>query len=139
MRISEAAERSGLTIHTLRYYDKEGLLPFVRREGGQRVFTQRDLEWLRLISCLRHTGMPIHEVRRYVELCVKGEDTLLERQAMILERKKLLEEQMRSLQCSMSLLSCKLAYYEQATRAGSEKAVEDHGCNPTYLDQKEAQ
>ena len=67
--ISEAAERFGITAHTLRFYDKEGLLPFVDRgAGGRRIFKDGDLGWLRIIECLKETGMPIRGIRNYLEL-----------------------------------------------------------------------
>ena len=67
--ISEAAKQMGVSVHTLRYYDKEGLLPFVERVNGRRVFKDSDFSWLKIISCLKNTGMPLKEIRRYMELC----------------------------------------------------------------------
>jgi len=69
LTIADAAERTGLTAHTLRYYERDGLLPGVSRAGsGHRRYTERDLEWIELITKLRATGMPIREIRRYADL-----------------------------------------------------------------------
>ena len=84
--ISQAAERLGVTAYTLRYYDKEGLLPFVARsQGGARVFTDRDLENLRIISCLKASGMPIKDIREFLHWCALGDESLSQR-SMFLER-----------------------------------------------------
>ena len=86
--ISQAAERLGVTAYTLRYYDKEGLLPFVgRSQGGARVFTDQDLENLRIISCLKASGMPIKDIREFLHWCALGDESLSQRYQMFLERK----------------------------------------------------
>lgn len=71
--ISEIAEKMGVSVFTLRFYDKEGLLPFVERINGRRVFKDEDFAWLRVISCLKTTGMPIREIREYIALCSGGD------------------------------------------------------------------
>lgn len=85
--ISEIAEKMGVSVHTLRFYDKEGLLPFVDRVNGRRVFKDEDFAWLRIISCLKNTGMPLKEIRQYMELCKLGDASLQERQEMILRKR----------------------------------------------------
>ena len=96
--ISQAAERLGVTAYTLRYYDKEGLLPFVARsQGGARVFTDRDLENLRIISCLKASGMPIKDIREFLHWCALGDESLSQRYQMFLERKAAVEAQMEQL------------------------------------------
>jgi DNA-binding transcriptional MerR regulator len=73
MTIGEVAERTGLTRHTLRYYERDGLMLGVDRGGsGHRRYSERDLGWIELITKLRATGMPIREVRRYAELVRAG-------------------------------------------------------------------
>ena len=74
MTIAEAAERSGLTSHTLRYYERDGLmlLPVERSSTGHRRYTDRDLSWIELVTRLRATGMPIRDVRRYADLVRAG-------------------------------------------------------------------
>ncbi len=80
---SQVAERSGFSIDTLRYYEREGLLPGISRTaGGRRAYSQSDLDWLGLVRCLRDTGMPIADLKRYTELCA-DESTLEERMALL--------------------------------------------------------
>ena len=67
----------GVPASTIRYYDKEGLLPFVgRSSGGIRVFTEKDFEWLRIIECLKKTGMSLKDIREYIELAMQGDETI---------------------------------------------------------------
>lgn len=129
--ISEIADKMGVSIHTLRFYDKEGLLPFVDRINGRRVFKDEDFPWLRVIRCLKNSGMPIHEIRAYIELCGKGDESLLARQAIIQRQKASLEEQIRFLQCNLKELEYKAWYYEKAVAAGTESVHMGQPCNPS--------
>ncbi|MGM9660242.1 MAG: MerR family transcriptional regulator [Faecousia sp.] len=95
--ISQIAQKMGVSVYTLRYYDKEGLLPFVERVNGRRVFKDSDFSWLRMISCLKNTGMPLKEIRQYMELCQLGDASLLQRQEIILKQKKSIEDQIHFL------------------------------------------
>src|SRR4051812_27345776 len=82
--ISEVAEHTGLTAHTLRWYERIGLMPHVdRTHTGQRRFTNRDLDWLDLVGKLRLTGMPVADMVHYAELVRAGEDTFAEREALL--------------------------------------------------------
>ena len=75
--VGEMAKLLGVTASTLRYYDKEGLLPFVERSsGGIRMFRESDIEWLRVIECMKKAGMSIKDIRQYIELALKGDDTI---------------------------------------------------------------
>ncbi|MCI5649107.1 MAG: MerR family transcriptional regulator [Fusicatenibacter sp.] len=129
--ISEVAEKMGVSVHTLRFYDKEGLLPFVDRVNGRRVFKDSDFSWLRILNCLKNTGMPLKEIRRYIELCQTGDESLKERQEIILRQKESLEEQIRFLQYNLKELDYKVWYYETAVAAGTERIHEGRPCNPT--------
>lgn len=111
---------------TIRYYDKEGLLPFVERsEGGIRVFTDVDLIWLRLIACLKSTGMPIKDIRRYVQSALEGDRTIGERLEIIYEQRQRLREQMAQLQKTMDIVEYKCWYYETAKATGSESVLKE--------------
>lgn len=124
--ISEAAEKLNLTVHTLRYYDKEGLTPFVERTvGGTRVFKETDIDALKIIECLKATGMPLKEIKHFIDWCAAGDATLQERYDLFLERKATVEAQMRELQETMALIEHKCWYYETALAAGTE-AVHKH-------------
>lgn len=92
--ISEVAEKMGITPSTLRYYDKEGLLPGIKRKNGIRIFEDEDFSWLRVLNCLKNTGMPIRKIRRYVELAKQGDATLKERYELIKEQRASVQDQM---------------------------------------------
>lgn len=119
--IGEVAEKLNLPASTIRYYDKEGLLPFIeRRESGIRKFAESDLSMLQVIECLKGTGMPIKDIKKFSNWCTKGDLTLKERHELFLERKQAVEEQMAQLQKSLDLIEHKCWYYKTALEAGSE-------------------
>jgi len=119
--ISEVAKELNLTVYTLRYYDKEGLMPFVERTvSGTRVFKQSDIEALKIIECLKSTGMPIKEIRKFIEWCSDGDSTLQQRYDMFMERKASVEAQMEELKKTMALIEHKCSYYRTALEAGTE-------------------
>lgn len=120
--IKEAAERLNVPASTLRYYDKEGLLPFVERsKTGYRLFTEGDLRLLRLIECLKKTGMQLRDIRRFVEWMSMGDESLNERYELFFERRSAVEAQIAELQEMLALIEYKCAYYERAVAAGTEK------------------
>ena len=81
--VGEMAKRLGVPASTLRYYDKEGLLPQVERSpGGIRVFQESDYEWLRMIGCMKKAGMSIRDIRHYIQLSAQGDDTIGDRLEM---------------------------------------------------------
>lgn len=120
----------GVSSSTLRFYDKEGLLPFVNRVNGRRVFKDEDFGWLRVINCLKNTGMPIREIREYISFCMEGDGRLRERQDIILRQKAAIEKQIESLQENLKLVEEKARYYEEAVLAGTEQIFAGHSCNP---------
>ena len=82
--IGEMAKKMGVAPSTLRYYDKEGLLPFVERSGGGiRMFKGEDIEWLSIIECLKKTGMPIKEIKQFIDWCIEGDSTIDKRLELI--------------------------------------------------------
>lgn len=113
--ISQAAERMNLTAHTLRYYDKEGLLPFVARtEGGIRHFTESDIEWLALIRCLKSTGMPVKKIKEYIDLCMRGDETLEERRQIFIKQREDVLRQMAELTENLRTVEYKIKHYDEA-------------------------
>ena len=115
--IAEVAERTNLTAHTLRYYEKEGLLPFVHRsDSGNRDFIDKDLEWLELICCLKKTGMPIKKIKEYIELCLKGDDTLEVRREIFLNHREEVINGIAELQKNLEKIDCKINYYHSACK-----------------------
>lgn len=118
--ISEAAEKMHLTAYTLRYYEKEGLLPFVERnDKGIRRFKDSDFGWLSIIECLKASGMPIKDIKTFIDWCMQGDDTLQQRHNMFLERKKVVEQQMSGLQKILNTIEYKCWYYKTALDAGT--------------------
>ena len=120
--IKQAAALTNLTPVTLRYYDKQGLLPFMeRRESGYRMFSDGDIAMLRVIECLKKSGMSIKDIRQFSKWVLMGDDSLQERYEMFLERKKAVEAQMADLQKTLDFINHKCWYYETAIEAGTEK------------------
>lgn len=119
--ISEVAEHFNLTPHTLRYYDKEGLLPLIERTpSGKRVFKESDMDALKIIECLKASGMPIKEIKAFIEWCSEGDSTLQQRYDMFLERKASVEAQMEELKKTMEVIEYKCSYYKTALKSGTE-------------------
>ena len=119
--ISEVAKMMNLTVHTLRYYDKEGLLPFVERTpSGTRLFKESDLGALKIIECLKSTGMPIKDIKNFIDWCSEGDSTLQQRYDMFMERKAVVEAQMEELKNTMDVIEHKCWYYKTALDAGTE-------------------
>lgn len=120
--IGEVAEKLNLPKSTIRYYDKEGLLPFVeRKESGIRMFAESDISMLQVIECLKSSGLSIKDIKKFSEWCSKGDQTLQERYELFLESRKKVEQQMAELQKTLELLEHKCWYYETALEAGTER------------------
>ena len=126
--VGEMAKRMGVAASTLRYYDKEGLLPFVERSpGGIRLFRETDVEWLNVIGCLKSAGMSIGDIREYIRLAMRGDGTIDQRLALFKRQRETLLRQMAALQNTLDMLDYKCWFYEQAQAAGSIDAVENLG------------
>ena len=126
--VGEMAKRMGVAASTLRYYDKEGLLPFVERSpGGIRLFRETDVEWLNVIGCLKSAGMSIGDIREYIRLAMQGDGTIDQRLALFKRQRETLLRQMAALQNTLDMLDYKCWFYEQAQAAGSIDAVENLG------------
>ncbi len=121
--ISEAAEKTGIPPSTIRYYDKEGLLPNIKRKNGIRVFEDIDLRLMGLLSCLKNTGMPIKRIREYVELTTQGDASLQERYEIIKIQRQFVLDQIEQLQYYLAELDFKDWYYNKALAAGTESAI----------------
>lgn len=112
--IKQAAERTGLTEHTIRYYDREGLLPLLKRtDSGIRSFSDTDLDWLGLICCLKNSGMPIETIKQFMSLCLQGERTVEERREILLKHKENILVQMEQLKKGLSTVNYKLEHYKE--------------------------
>ena len=121
---AKAAEKIGISAHTLRFYDKEGLLPNVGRdEHGNRRFTDNDLQWLSLLQCLKNTGVSLKDIKRFAECTTIGDDTIDERLALFESQTENVKQQIAELQRYLGLLEYKLAFYQKAKELGSVEAV----------------
>ncbi len=110
--IKQVSQQTGLPAPTLRYYEKEGLLPNVNRSlGGNRRFSDEDLEALELICCLKSTGMPIKKIKEFVELSDRGKETLKTRCEMLYEHKRSVEEQIAQMEKHLKKVNCKIEYF----------------------------
>lgn len=120
--ISEVAAFTGLTAHTLRWYERIGLMPHVdRSHTGQRRFTNRDLDWLAFVGKLRLTGMPVAHMVRYAELLREGEHTFEERQELLEATRRDVKTRIAELQDTLAVLDYKIDFY-----AGARRASERH-------------
>jgi DNA-binding transcriptional MerR regulator len=123
--IGQAAERTGLSVHALRYYEREGLLasPVAREPGGRRTYGEDDLEWLALCVKLRSSGMPIAAVRRYTELVRAGAGNEAERLVLMREHAGRLTAQIAALTACLETVSFKVKLYEESITTGAEDPI----------------
>ena len=119
--IKEVADILGLPASTIRYYDKQGLLPFVERsDSGYRRFSENDIELLKLIECLKKTNMPIKDIRQFTAWLQQGDASIEQRQQMFLERRRAVEEQIEQLQETLKVIDDKCWYYDGILNTCSE-------------------
>lgn len=118
--VGEMAKKLNVAPSTLRYYDKEGLLPFVERSGGGiRMFQDSDFEWLSIITCLKKTGLPIKEIKHFIDWCIEGDSTIDQRLALINRQREAVLQQLKQVQDTLDILDYKRWYYETAKAAGT--------------------
>ena len=118
--IGEMARKLNVAPSTLRYYDKEGLLPFVERSsGGIRMFKDEDMEWLRLLGCLKKAGMPLKEIRSFLDWSRQGDATISQRLELLEKQRQSVLEQQKQLEDTLLMLDYKRWYYQTAQEAGT--------------------
>lgn len=124
--VGEMAKLLGVPTSTLRYYDKEGLLPFVERsEGGIRVFKDKDYEWLQIIDCLKKTSMPLKDIKEFIHMAMQGDDTIEQRLELVKKQQALMQAKIAEFQEMLDTLDYKCWYYETAKSAGSTSVPRD--------------
>lgn len=124
--VKEAAEIMNISAHTLRFYANNNLFPFITRDYNNiRQFSDKDLEWVKLVKCLRDTGMPIEEVKQYIELCKAGDGTILQRFNMLVEQRKKAIELLHETQKALELIEYKVNYYKNCLKDSNGDR-----CNP---------
>ncbi|QAA31970.1 MerR family transcriptional regulator [Clostridium manihotivorum] len=112
--IKQVAERTNLSDHTLRYYDREGLMPLLKRSAsGIRNYSENDICWIELINCLKNSGMSLGEIKEFMNLCLKGEETCEERKEILQKHKENILNQIERLNNSLGIIDYKLDHYKQ--------------------------
>lgn len=119
--IGEVADATGIAISTLRYYDREGMFPNMERtNGGMRVFSDIEIEVIKIIECLKTSGMPVKDMKQYLDWCQEGDNSLQKRRDMFYERLDAVKKQMEELQKTMDIIKYKCWYYDTALATGTE-------------------
>ncbi|MDR1832907.1 MAG: MerR family transcriptional regulator [Fusobacteriaceae bacterium] len=120
--IGEVAEMTGITVSSLRYYDREGLFPAMKRtSGGIRMFSETEIDALKIMECLKVSGMSIKDIRQFLVWCQEGDGSLRKRRDLFYERLEAVKRQMEELQKTMDTIKYKCWYYDTAVTAGSEE------------------
>lgn len=122
--IGEISKMFQLPISTLRYYDKEGLFPHLKRVNGVRQFSESEIETLRVIDCLKKSGLEIKDIKEYMALCSLGNTTLKQRKEIFEKQKEEVLQEMEKLQKVLSMLNYKCWYYDQAIEKNDESYVQ---------------
>ena len=129
--IGQVSEMFSIPVSTLRYYDKEGLFPGMERKSGIRKFSDNEIEALRVIECLKASGLEIREIKQFMEWTTEGSATYQQRKQLFETRLKKVEEEMDNLQKTKDMLKYKCWYYETAIQDGNEERV--HSLLPDNL------
>lgn len=121
--VKQLSDKLGISVHTIRFYDDQGLFPdVIRNNYKNRIFTEDSLSWVNLVLCLRNTGMSISEIKHYIDLCQEGDTTVLERYQIILNQKKRAEEDLKEMQKRLEVLAHKEKIYEDLL---AEKVIKE--------------
>ena len=118
--IGQVSEMFHLPISTLRFYDKEGLLPNIERVSGIRKFGDREIEALRVIECLKKSGLEIKQIKQFMQWCVEGSSTYPKRKELFETQKKRVEEEIERMNKVLDMLKFKCWYYSEAMKNGNE-------------------
>lgn len=118
--IGDAASELGMSASTIRFYEKNGLIPNQQRSSdGRRLFDEDDLEWMRFVERLKVSGMPIKEIREYIRLYMEGDSTIEERRRIVYERRDAIDKQLEELQLARDFIEYKCWYYDVASDSGT--------------------
>lgn len=124
MTIAQAAREAGVSAHTIRYYERAGLLaPIERNDSGHRRFSRDDVEWIVVCTKLRATGMPIRRIRAYAELVRDGDGNELERLALLEAHREDVLRRLESVQRNLELVDYKIALYRERLAVGASQAA----------------
>ncbi|WP_061859948.1 MerR family transcriptional regulator [Priestia megaterium] len=110
--ISQVSDQTGLSIHTLRYYEKEGITPIIKRnESGRRIYETKDIEWLKYICCFRATGMTIADLKEFVALVMQGDETIEKRILMLKNQSEYIQSNINQLMSYQAMIDHKINWY----------------------------
>lgn len=123
--IGQVSEMFHLPVSTLRYYDKEGLFPHMERSSGIRQFGEKEIEELRMIECLKRSGMEIKDIKTFMRWCSEGSSTYPLRMELFLRQKEIVENEIRKLEKVLDMIRFKCWYYEQAMKDGGEEHLRE--------------
>lgn len=123
--IGQVSEMFGLPISTLRYYDKQGLFPDLQRTSGIRKFSEKELEALRVIECLKRSGLEIKDIKQFMDWCVEGTATYPQRKELFEKQRKTVEVEIEHMNRVLDMINFKCWYYEQAIKDGSEDRLQN--------------
>ena len=121
--IGQVSEMFDLPVSTLRYYDKEGLFPELNRTSGIRQFSENEIEALRVIECLKKTGLQIKDIKLFISWCMEGSSTYLKRKELFENQKKQVEKGINELNQTLDMLNFKCWYYSEVIKDGNEDRV----------------
>lgn len=121
--IGQVSEMFDMPVSTLRYYDKEGLFPEMERVSGIRQFTDKEIEKLRIIECLKKSGLEIKDIKQFMEWCQMGSDTYQKRLEFFRQQKARVESEIEHMQRTLDMIKYKCWYYEKALADGNEDAI----------------
>ena len=123
--IGQVSEMFGLPVSTLRYYDSEGLFPNMMRVSGIRKFSDRELEALRVIDCLKKSGMEIKDIKQFMEWCSMGKETYPQRRAMFQRQRESIEAEIDRMNRALDMLKYKCWFYDQAMKGVPEDEIRE--------------
>lgn len=121
--IGQVAQMFDLPVSTLRYYDKEGLFPDLERRGNIRKFSEREVDALRVIECLKKSGLEIKDIKKFMQWVSEGSDSYEKRKALFEQRRAVVEEEIKAMERTLAMLKFKCWYYEKAMADGTEDGI----------------
>lgn len=121
--IGEISEMFGMPVSTLRYYDKQGLFPGLKRTSGIRQFGEREIETLRLIDCLKKSGLEIKDIKQFIDWCEQGPATYGQRRELFVRQKEIVEAELAHMNKVRDMLTFKCWFYEQAIQDGTDERI----------------
>ena len=122
--IGQVSALCGLPVSTLRYYDKEGLFPDLQRNSGIRKFEEKEREAIRVIECLKKSGLELRDIKCFMEWCTEGSATYPQRRALFLKQKEQVEGEIKRMNQVLDMIKFKCWYYEQSIQDGNEDRLQ---------------